>query len=58
MPDFKRLQAYNGVRVMDGDTIVVENGQAEEVRLVGVDTHETVHPTKPVTVCRSVRTSS
>jgi micrococcal nuclease len=48
-PDFKTLQAYPVVRVVDGDTIVVEiDGQKEKVRLVGVDTPETVHPTKPV----------
>lgn len=36
-------------RVVDGDTIVVElNGRIERVRLVGVDTPETVHPQKPV----------
>ena len=33
-------------RVIDGDTIVVDGG--ERVRLIGVDTPETVHPTKPV----------
>jgi micrococcal nuclease len=34
------------VRVIDGDTIVVEGG--EHVRLIGIDTPETVHPRKPV----------
>lgn len=35
--------------VIDGDTIVVESrGDSEHVRLIGVDTPETVHPTKPV----------
>jgi len=33
-------------RVVDGDTFVLENGT--RVRLIGVDTPETVHPTKPV----------
>jgi len=33
-------------RVVDGDTIVLENG--ERVKLIGVDTPETVHPNKPV----------
>lgn len=34
------------VRVVDGDTIEVSiNGTAEKVRLIGVDTPETVHPT-------------
>src|SRR4030066_595806 len=36
-------------RVIDGDTIVVTiGGQEEKVRLIGVDTPETVHPNKPV----------
>jgi micrococcal nuclease len=34
------------VRVVDGDTIVVSPN--EKVRLIGVDTPETVHPKKPV----------
>ena len=33
-------------RVIDGDTLVLDGG--ERVRLIGVDTPETVHPTKPV----------
>jgi micrococcal nuclease len=34
---------------LGGDTLVVEiNGQQERVRLIGVDTPETVHPQKPV----------
>jgi micrococcal nuclease len=32
-------------RVIDGDTIVLSNG--EKVRLIGVDTPETKHPQKP-----------
>lgn len=36
------------VRVVDGDTIVVDIGGAEEtVRLIGIDTPETVHPDRP-----------
>ena len=35
--------------MIDGDTIVVNlNGVKETVRLIGVDTPETVHPSKPV----------
>lgn len=33
-------------RVVDGDTIIIDNN--EKVRLIGVDTPETVHPNKPV----------
>lgn len=37
------------IRVVDGDTIVVDLGERrEKVRLIGVDTPETVHPAKPV----------
>ncbi|OGM10730.1 hypothetical protein A2Z22_00045 [Candidatus Woesebacteria bacterium RBG_16_34_12] len=40
---------YSCTRVVDGDTIVVEiDGKHEKVRLIGVDTPETVHPSKPV----------
>ena len=35
--------------VIDGDTVHVSiGGTTEEIRLIGVDTPETVHPTKPV----------
>lgn len=34
------------VRVVDGDTIILDGG--ERIRLIGVDTPETVHPRKPV----------
>ncbi len=37
------------VRVVDGDTVVVRSDSGEEtVRLIGVDTPETKHPSKPV----------
>ncbi|MBI4332456.1 MAG: thermonuclease family protein [Chloroflexi bacterium] len=37
------------VRVVDGDTIVVAmNGREYRVRYIGVDTPETVHPSRPV----------
>lgn len=37
------------VRVVDGDTVVVElAGVQEDVRLIGVDTPETVDPRRPV----------
>lgn len=40
---------YSVSRVVDGDTIVVNiNGQEEKVRLIGVDTPETVDPRKPI----------
>lgn len=40
---------YLCTRIIDGDTIVVKiDGRQEKVRLIGVDTPETVHPNKPV----------
>ncbi len=37
------------VEVIDGDTVVLDFGDREEiVRLLGIDTPETVHPDKPV----------
>jgi micrococcal nuclease len=37
------------LRVVDGDTIEVDRGHgAETVRYIGIDTPETVHPSKPV----------
>jgi micrococcal nuclease len=40
---------YRVVDVLDGDTIVVERaGTRDTIRLLGVDTPETHHPTKPV----------
>lgn len=36
---------YKVVRVVDGDTIVIDyNGTGEKVRLIGIDTPESVHP--------------
>ena len=39
-------QTLKCTRVVDGDTIILNNG--ERVRLIGVDTPETKHPRKPV----------
>jgi len=40
---------YYCSRIVDGDTIVVDiNGTQEKIRLIGVDTPESVHPRKPV----------
>ena len=47
----QRGDSLEGVvsRVVDGDTLVVTvDGQARRVRLLGVDTPETVHPNKDV----------
>lgn len=40
---------FNVSRVIDGDTIVVEkDGEEFRVRMIGIDTPETVHPKKDV----------
>jgi endonuclease YncB( thermonuclease family) len=39
-------QVRTVTRVVDGDTLILHGG--ERVRLIGVDTPETVHPRKPV----------
>lgn len=40
-----QIKTYKVVRVVDGDTIKVNfNGKEESVRLIGIDTPESVHP--------------
>ena len=43
--------AFPVLKVIDGDTVEIQyNGNLTKVRLIGVDTPETVHPNKPVQV--------
>jgi len=42
----KQKLLFKVIKVIDGDTIKLENG--EVVRYIGIDTPETVHPSKPV----------
>jgi len=42
----KKELFFKVVKVIDGDTIKLENG--EVVRYIGIDTPETVHPSKPI----------
>lgn len=45
----KLSDSYDVVKVIDGDTIDVSiNGQTSRLRLIGIDTPETVDPRKPV----------
>jgi len=47
--DFSKSQAEEVVRIVDGDTVVLLlDGKTTTIRLIGVDTPETVHPQKPV----------
>ncbi|MEE2752398.1 MAG: thermonuclease family protein [Candidatus Latescibacterota bacterium] len=48
-PDFSTLTSYPVSRTIDGDTVeLMVKGLPVKVRLIGVDTPETVHPQKPV----------
>lgn len=47
--DLQRADLATIVKVVDGDTVVVKiQNKIETLRLIGVDTPETVHPTKGV----------
>ena len=47
--DFTSDPAFPVTRVVDGDTIEIDYlGTATSVRLIGVDTPETVHPRRPI----------
>ena len=47
--DFSNDRAYQVLRIIDGDTVEINyDGQAVSIRLIGVDTPETVHPSQPV----------
>ncbi|MGI6433219.1 MAG: thermonuclease family protein [Sphaerochaetaceae bacterium] len=49
--DITKMRQATVVRVVDGDTVRVVFGREQEehiVRLIGIDTPETVHPSKPV----------
>lgn len=48
-PEIKLTSTYKVVKVVDGDTIVIDrDGLEETIRMIGVDTPETVHPSKAV----------
>jgi micrococcal nuclease len=47
--NFAGTQAYEVVEVIDGDTVkLMIDDKLTTVRLIGIDTPETVHPTRPV----------
>ncbi|MDD5041968.1 MAG: S-layer homology domain-containing protein [Candidatus Peribacteraceae bacterium] len=51
LPAFAAAQGEQGTvaNVVDGDTFKVEiDGSIETIRIIGIDTPETVHPSKPV----------
>lgn len=55
----KMLAQYEVLRVVDGDTIVINyNGNAEKVRLIGIDTPESVHPDNSKNTKEGIKTSN
>ena len=47
--DVAKIAHVKIVKVIDGDTVDIEiDGRTERVRLIGVNTPETKHPTKPI----------
>lgn len=55
---FNEYNPYKVTKVVDGDTIAVEiNGESTTLRLIGIDTPESVHPNKPVQ-CFAIEASS
>lgn len=43
--NIENIKLYEVIRVVDGDTFIVNfNGKDERVRLIGIDTPESVHP--------------
>ena len=56
--DLSDSNLYEVVRVVDGDTIVVNyNGKDEKIRLIGVDTPESVHGNKSKNTKEGVKVS-
>ena len=47
-PQRKPLVRYLVTRVIDGDTVELAKGGGTTVRIIGIDTPETVHPSEPV----------
>jgi len=53
------LAEYKVVRVVDGDTFIIDyNGTEERVRLIGVDTPESVHPNETKNTEEGIKTSN
>lgn len=47
--EWNQLEELRVIEIVDGDTLkVVIDGTVETIRLIGIDTPETVHPSKPV----------
>lgn len=46
------------IRIVDGDTIVVDyNGNEEKIRLIGIDTPESVHPNESKNTAEGIKVS-
>ena len=57
--DIADLKEYKVVRVVDGDTFVVDyDGTEERIRLIGIDTPESVHPNESKNIEEGIKTSN
>jgi micrococcal nuclease len=57
-PSVPTTSTYRVVSVVDGDTVKLDmNGTTESIRIIGLDTPETVHPSKPVE-CMGIEASN
>jgi len=57
-PVVQATATYRVVSVVDGDTVKLDmNGTTESIRIIGLDTPETVHPSKPVE-CMGIKASN
>ncbi len=57
--DISSLDEYKVVRVVDGDTFIIDyNGKEERVRLIGIDTPESVHPSEEKNTEEGIKTSN
>ena len=57
--DISSLDEYKVVRVVDGDTFIIDyKGKEERVRLIGIDTPESVHPNESKNTEEGIKTSN
>lgn len=57
--DLSDLSEYKVVRVVDGDTFIIDyKGKEERVRLIGIDTPESVHPNESKNTEEGIKTSN
>lgn len=57
--DIDSLEEFKVIRVVDGDTFIIDyKGTEERVRLIGIDTPESVHPNESKNTEEGIKTSN